>query len=195
MGSNGRTSLYDMKRFAESQGLYCRAVKTDLAALRNLNGAKAILHIPGKNHFVVLDAADDRDVWLIDLSSRKFYYRKNADFFPMEWSEGTALLLSDRPISAQSPELPDAALAGIIGASGWSCTTLIQEEGVGYCDAHFGGCSGSVTIYYERWGCEPSPSGTCDDEPMVGSIDSMCDFVGYCTVTGEWHYYYMLACE
>ena len=109
VGSDGGTSLYDLKQFAQSLGLYGRVVKTDLAGLENLGTAMAILHIPGKNHFVVLDRVDDQFVWLVDLSNRKFYYRQSVHFFPLEWTEGTALLLSDRPISGQFAEIPDTS--------------------------------------------------------------------------------------
>ena len=196
VGADGRTSMYDMKRFAESLGLYCRAVQTDLATLRSLNGVKAILHIPGQNHFVVLSEVDDRDVWLIDLSNKKFYYRQSVDFFPMEWPEGIALLLSDRPIPSQSAELSDSVLATIIGGIGWACNELLQEEAVYYCDGYVTGCDGAVSIYYERWGCGPVQKGSCYNQRMLSSQDSPCVWDPYydCSVTGEWYYYYMGAC-
>ena len=198
--ADGRTSLYDMKRLAQNQGLFCRTVKTDLAALKNLNGVKAILHIPGRSHFVVLSGIDNRDVWVTDLSSRKFFYRQSIDFFPMDWSEGTALLVSNRPIPGQLSELPDAALAGIAGGAGYACNTLLQEYEVYYCtDAYpsFLGCDGAVTVYFERWGCAPAQSGSCVDQAMVSSIESPCIWDPYeeCAITGEWYYGYMHACQ
>ncbi len=196
VGSDGRTNLYEMKRFAQSQGLYCQAVKTDLAALRDLRGTKAILHFPGQNHLVVLDGVDDRDVWLIDLSSRKFYYRRSVDFFSMDWPEGTALLLSNRPIANQSAELSDAVLADITGGDGWECNSLIQEEYVGYCDQGVYGCSGAVTVYYERWGCGSSWTGACEDVPMISGQETPCIWDPWydCSTTGEWYYYETYAC-
>jgi Tfp pilus assembly protein PilP len=196
VGADGRTSMYDMKRFAESLGLYCRAVKTDLAALRSLNGVKAILHIPGRNHFVVLSEVDDRDVWLIDLSNKKFHYSQSVDFFPMEWPEGIALLLSDRPIPSQSAELSDSVLATVVGGLGWACNELIQEEAVAYCSEFITGCDGAVTVYYERWGCGQVQSGSCYNHRLVSSQDSPCLWDPYydCSITGEWYYYYMPAC-
>jgi hypothetical protein len=196
VGADGRTSMYDMMRCAQSSGLYCRAVKTDLATLQSLTGVKAILHIPGKNHFVVLDAVDDREVWLTDLSSRKFHYNQGVDFFPMEWSEGVALLLSDRPISGPFTALADNELGSILGGTGYACNQLLQDSYVYYCDEYFMGCSGSVNVYFERWGCGPAPSGSCSESMMTGSQETACtwgDF-SYCTVTGEWYYYEMRAC-
>ena len=191
--------MYDMKRLAQSQGLFCRAVKTDLATLRSLNDVKAILHIPGRSHFVVLNSIDDRDVWVTDLSNRKFFYRQSVDFFPMDWSEGTALLLSTRPIPSQSGELPDAALASIAGGIGYACNTLLQEYAVYYCSTggpYSLGCDGAVTVYFERWGCGQVQSGSCSSQEMVRSMESPCIWDPYsdCTITGEWYYGYMHAC-
>ncbi len=88
-GPDKTTSLYAMKQFVERTGLYCRAVKLDINALQKLDGCEVILHIPGKNHFVVLGDIDDRRVSSIDLSSNKFYYRTDVAFFGMDWTEGT----------------------------------------------------------------------------------------------------------
>ena len=189
-----------MKRLAQSQGLFCRAVKTDLAALKSLNGVKAILHFPGRSHFVVLNGIDDRDVWVTDLSSRKFLYRQSVDFFPMDWSEGTALLLWDRPIPSQPGELPDAALASIAGGAGWACNQLLQEQMIIPCISDypaFLGCDGAFTVYYERWGCGRAASGSCYNQSMVRSIESPCiwDPEYGCDITGEWYYGYMPACQ
>ncbi|MCL5282692.1 MAG: cysteine peptidase family C39 domain-containing protein [Planctomycetes bacterium] len=196
VGSDGWTSLYDMKRCAESQGLYGRAVQTDLATLQGLAGVKAILHIPGKNHFVVLDAVDDREVWITDLASRKFHYSQSVDFFPMDWSEGVALLLSDRPISGSFTTLPDAQLASVLGGAYYACNQLLQESYVIYCDEYVTGCSGSVDVVYERWGCGPASSGSCSESMMTGSQSTSCLLDSYlsCTVTGEWYYSDMRAC-
>jgi hypothetical protein len=186
-----------MKRFAERQGLFCRAVQTDLASLRNLDGVQAILHLPGQGHFVVLSSADDRDVWLVDLSSRKFFYRRSADLFGLDWPAGTALLVADRPLGASGVELSDAVLAEITGGAGWDCNTLLQEEWVSYCGGPFTGCDSGIVILYERWGCGSAPSGSCDDnQPMIGSAQSPCDVDPYyeCSSTGEWYYYYLNAC-
>jgi hypothetical protein len=197
VGPDGRTSLYDMKRFAESQGLFCRAVQTDLASLRNLDGVQAILHLPGQGHFVVLSGVDDRDVWLVDLSSRKFFYRRSADFFALDWPAGTALLVCDRPLGASGVELSDAVLAEITGSAGWDCNTLLQEEYVSYCGGPFTGCDSGIVVLYERWGCGSAPSGSCDDNQlMISSAQSACDVDPYyeCSASGEWYYYYMNAC-
>ena len=196
VGPDGRTSLYDMMRCAQSAGLYGRVVKTDLTTLQSLTGVKAILHIPGKNHFVVLDGIDDRYVRLTDLSNRKFHYRQKVEFFPMEWSEGVALVLSDRPISGSFTTLTDGALGNLFGGAGWSCNQLLQESAVFYCNDFVTGCDGSVVVIFERWGCGQTPTGSCPEEIMVGSQETGCIIDNYydCTVTGEWYYYDMSAC-
>lgn len=196
VGPGGGTTLYEVKRLAQGQGLYCRAVKTDLATLSGLSGAKAILHIPGKNHLVVLDQVDDRDVRLIDLSSDKFYYRASVDFFPQEWSEGAALLVSDRPIAGQFTEIPDAVLAKLIGGAGWRCTDLLQEWDMMGCIYVSGHCLNAYTWWYERWGCAQATSGTCSETQMIDCQEADCiaDPIYECTIDFDWTYYYTGAC-
>ncbi len=197
VGSDGNTNLYDLKQAARSLGLYTRVVNTDLAGLETLGTVKAILHIPGKKHFVVLDRVDDQNVWLVDLSSRRFYHRQSVHFFPLEWTGGTALLVSDRPISGQFAEIPDAGLKDIMGGLGYTCTRLIQEEDYFGCIYMSGMCYGTYMYYWERYGCEQAESGTCPQPPMVRMQESPCipDLIYECTLTFEWFYYYMRACE
>jgi len=194
VGSDGRTTLLAMKQLALSLGLQCRAVQTDLAGLQSLSGARAILHIPGKNHFVVLDSIDDRYVRIIDLSDSRFYYSVAVDFFPMEWSQGVALLISTGPIAGQYSNLDDTVLAAITGTSGYSCTKLIQ---VGHYYLCIAGCQGYYTVYWERYGCGYADSGTCYNQPLIRYQESACipDFIYDCTVTGEWILHYMWACK
>lgn len=200
VGPDGRTNMYDMKRLAESQGLFCQAVKADLATLRTLPGVKAILHIPGKDHFVVLSEMDDRNVWLVDLSNKKFCYRRSVDSLPTSWSQGAVLLLSDRPMSRQSGALADAALATLTGGAGYACNDLLQEYGTVFCedDSNYGfGCEGAVVVYFERWGCGPAESGTCDEYRLVYIMESPCILDEYlnCTITGEWYSAFSYACQ
>ncbi len=197
-GSDGRTSLYEVKRLAQSRGLYCRGVQTNLAGLRSLgDGVQAILHLPGQNHFVVLQGIDERNVWLIDLSSRKFFYRQSLDSFPTDWPAGTALLLSDRPIPNQTTELSDSALAGFSGGAYYACNTIIQRSYIINCQGPLTGCDSCYTQYFCRLGCGEATSGSCSYQPLVRFIESPCDALpGYdCQPTGEWYSYYMRACQ
>jgi len=164
------TGLDTMKDFAERSGLYCRAVRTDVQTLKSLSECQVILHFPKKDHYVALEGIDDEYAWSVDLSKDKFYYRTDLNFLDMDWSEGTALLISDRPILLQgkSTEIADSQLSSIVGGM-------------------------------TRYGCEEAQSGSCEEERMVRSGESFCivdpyDFYN-CTITGEWTFFYMRACS
>jgi hypothetical protein len=195
VGPNGQTSLYQMKQAALAAGLYARAVKTDLAGLQNLEGVKAILYLPGTKHFVILNELDNQCVRLIDLSSKRFYYRQDADAFPTEWP-GIALLLSDRPLPGGRAELADGALMRILGGYYWSCTRIIQYEDIAGCTSYPEPCSGAISYWPRRYGCAIAASGTCSNMPLVREQDIACDILGDgCTTKGSWVFSYMSACN
>jgi hypothetical protein len=193
---NGQTSLYTMKQFAQGLGLFCCAVKTDIETLKSLNGCKAILHIPGKKHFVVLDTIDDKYVWTIDLANNNFYYRTDISFFDMDWTEGIALLISNSPIAGEFTEINDSELQTIVGL-GYSCTKLLQDYYVVYCNYIGGVCASWYEEHPTRYGCQ-SGSGSCPTSLMIRYKESPCVIDPYdplaCDVTGEWTCYYMRAC-
>ncbi|KPK35546.1 MAG: hypothetical protein AMJ65_17315, partial [Phycisphaerae bacterium SG8_4] len=116
-----------MKEFAQRQGLHCRAVTTDIETLRGLSGCEAILHMPKKNHFVTLGDVDSEYVWSIDLAHARFCYRTDIGRFGADWSEGTALLISDSPITDKLNDIDDSGLNAITGGAGFACTNLLQE--------------------------------------------------------------------
>ena len=198
---NGETNLFAMKQFVNDLGLHWRAVKTDLQTLRGLRGCQVILHIPGKQHFAVLERIDDSDVWLIDLASNKFYYRISTDFFGMDWPDGTALIVSAKPIllQPQTQELSEDALLGIIGGAGYSCTRLLQNWYIVFCEWLASSCYGYYEEHYERWGCQAAPSGSCTSRSLIRYIESPCVLDLYdplnCYITEIWTTYYMRACE
>jgi hypothetical protein len=194
------TSLYAMKQFVQRTGLYCRAVQLDIKALRKLDGCEVILHIPGKNHFVVLGDIDDRHVSSIDLSNNKFYYRTDVAFFGMDWTEGTALLISNQPIKIQGgfTEIADSQLRNIIGGAGYSCTRLQQEYDVIYCEEIGEECGGCYELYWERWGCESAPSGSCSTSQMIRYADAPCfndPYNPYACDIGDFESHYTRACD
>ncbi|MGA1979870.1 MAG: cysteine peptidase family C39 domain-containing protein [Sedimentisphaerales bacterium] len=197
-GPDKTTSLYQMKQFAKGMGLYCRTVKTDIQTLKNLQGCQVILHIPGKKHFVALEAIDDKYVWTIDLASNKFYYHTDINFFGMDWTEGTALLISNDAIKGEFTEIDESELGNIRGASGYQCNVLRQEYNVIFCTYVGGQCEGEYKEFYERWGCGVAGSGSCSQSKMIRYMKSPCIEDPYapfsCTVTGEWTVYYMQAC-
>ena len=192
------TSLYQMKQFAQGLGLYCRVVKTDVQTLKSLYGCKAILHIPGKKHFVALEAIDDKYVWTIDLASNKFYYRTDIDFFGTDWTGGTALLISNNVIKGEFTEIDENELGNIIGASGYQCNLLKQGYNVIFCSYVGGECGGDYREFYTRWGCGVAEDGSCSQTKMLRYKKTPCIEDPYnpfgCDVTGEWTVYYMQAC-
>lgn len=197
------TSLCAMKGFLQSLGLYCRAGKTDIQTLKGLDrSCEAVLHIPGKNHFVILAGIDNQNVWCIDLTDHEFLYRTDLNFFDMDWTDGTALLISSQPVQIQGnfADIDNAQLQSIIGGSGYTCTQLLQEYDVVFCAQPAPGvCDGYYEEYFERWGCEAAPSGACRNTILVRYKESPCivdpDDPYHCDITGEWTYYYMRACR
>ena len=195
------TSLDTMKDFAQRCGLYCRAVRTDIQTLKSLSGCQVILHFPQKNHFVALEEIDNEYAWSVDLSKDRFYYRTDLNFLDMDWAEGTALLISDRPIQlpGNTTEITDSRLSNIIGGSGYTCTERLQYYDVVYCSMPMVGiCTGYYQVYMSRYGCEAADSGSCTSERLVRMAETMCIVDNYnpfsCYVTCEWTYYYMWAC-
>jgi len=203
---NEDTTLYELRQFTQELGFYCLAVKTDVQTLKNLKNCQAILHLPGTNHYVVLGYIDDEYVWLVDLDSNKFYYRTKLDGFDLDWSEGTALLISNEPQNLEGTftEISDEELHKIIGSDGfgtYSCTDLIQTYNVIFCSKMmFGLCGGRYTVFYNRYGCElDEDGGSCTGTAVIGNIASPCvedpHDPGFCAITGEWFIRYIRACR
>ena len=203
---DGDTSLYELRQFAQELGFYCLAVKTDVQTLRTLENCQVILHLPGANHYVVLEYIDDEYVWVIDLDSNKFCYRIKLDGFDLDWSAGTALLISNEPLDLAGTftDIGDEELHKIIGSDGfghYSCTDLIQEADKIFCsEPIFGLCGGRYRQFYNRYGCElDEDGGSCTGTAVVGNISSPCVEdpydPGFCTITGEWFSRYIRACE
>jgi len=196
--ADGQTTMDDIKRFVQGLGLYCRAVKTSVSVLRDLPACQAILHIPGQNHFVVVDHIDEQDAWIVDLSKPTFYYRQDVGSLPIDRSGGMALLVSDRPISGPLDDVSDIQLATRAGGDGWSCTLLLQESSVTRCQTDGYTCWGVIRVYAERWGCETAPSGSCFEIRLGRYIYDDCfmkpDLSG-CTCDASWEIVYMDACD
>jgi hypothetical protein len=119
----------------------------------------------------------------------------------MDWTEGTALLISNRPIELQGnfTELNDTELHNIVGAAGYTCTRLLQEYNVIFCaQPVLGACEGYYYIYWERWGCESAASGSCSSSIMERMRKAPCINDPYdpyaCDVSMPWIFYYMRAC-
>jgi hypothetical protein len=193
------TSLYDMKQFIQNLGLNCRAVQTDLKTLTGLGNCQIILYLPQKQHFVVVDSIDGGYVRIVDLASRKFYYRTDISFFDMDWTTGMALVISKSAIQGDLQDIGDSQLNDIVGAAGYSCTKVLQNEKTILCQQVDYECLGYYTYYYRRLGCEAAESGSCSTTWFVRLTESPCIEniynPGTCTVTGDWTDYWMRACE
>jgi hypothetical protein len=200
------TNLDTMKQFLSGLDLHCLAVKTDLGMLKNLTNCYAILHLPGENHFVVLDHIDKQSVWLIDLDRDKFYFPIPTDMFGVDWPEGTALLISKDSIilPGDIKEISDNDLRQIVGADEfgtYSCSELIQEYDIEFCsDIYMGLCSGRYRMYYERYGCELNEiGGSCGGTGIVGNVYAHCEedplYPGECTTDSEWISQNIRACQ
>jgi len=201
-GPKKETTLYKLRQFAQQQNLYCQAVSGSIDSLARLENCQVILHLSKENHYVVLDYVDDRDVWFIDLDSEKFYYGMKRSRLPAEWSEQTALIISNTPIDtpAGCTLLSDSLLHEIKGSATYSCTDLIQAYDIAFCHQMMG-CGGLYTIWYNRFGCElDCNGGNCQGDKVTGSVYTPCieDFEepGTCAVTGNFYVYeYLHACQ
>ena len=201
---NEGTSFYKLRQFTQGLGFYCLAAKTDIQSLRNLNGCQVVLHLPGSNHYVVLEHIDDEYVWIIDLDDNKFYYRTRLDLFDLDWSEGIALIISNEPLNLTGnfTELSDNQLHEITGGfPNYSCTDLTQTYNVIFCSPMMGGLCGSMyTTFYNRYGCnEDENGGSCTGDDLVGNVSSVCIENPYnpgdCTITGNWYSQDIRACK
>jgi hypothetical protein len=195
----GRTSLDAIMGFIHRQGLFCRAVRTDIQTLQRLPDCQVILHIPHKNHFVLLGDIDSEFIWTIDLADRRFCSRADVAFFGMDWTQGTALLISDRPIDGSLNDIDHGATQTITGGAGYTCTELLQYESHEFCDIMMGICYNSYIYEPERWSCERAESGMCLEDRKLHRASCPCVNDPYdpsaCVVNGDWEFTYMMACR
>jgi hypothetical protein len=204
-GGTSMTSLYAMRQSLEGAGLYCAAVKTDTESLAGFSKYGVILHFPGVKHYVALDRIENGSVWTVDLTSRKFYWKRSFRELQTDWTDGIALLVSDSPIllTGQVQFLDTVEQEAILGGStvGYSCTDLIQTYEHILCSQPVGGlCGGGYYKIWERYGCrEDEPGMTCVGQKMVGYDYSHCINhpyqPGWCEITGRWYSRYIRACQ
>jgi hypothetical protein len=195
------TTLKQIKDRALALGLYCRAVRTDVQHLAGFSGCQVLMHIPHHNHYVLLGNTDANYVRIIDLTSRNFLRRFTIEEFSREWSQGTALVVSDKPVSAQENEIAmdDSDLENISGGTGFACTKQIEYWHVNLCDYISGLCGGIYEQFYDRYGCEAAASGTCNVSMLPREAASYCITDPFdplsCSITGDWLVYYIRACQ
>jgi hypothetical protein len=201
---NDGTSLYQMQQVAQQLGFHCLAVKTDIQTVKNLKGCQTILHLPVPNHYVVLEYIDEDYVWVIDLDSNKFFYRTRLEDFGLDWSAGTALLVSNEPLVLEGgfTFLSDSELQEITGGfPKYSCTELIQQGKIISCSAMMGGiCASVYRQFWPRYGCEEDENGgSCYGDILPGVTSCPCiedvEDPGFCTWSSEWYTQYIKACQ
>lgn len=202
------TNLYDMRQLARNLQCNAAAIATDLQTLKNTQGVQIILYLPGSRHYVILDHIDSEYVWLVDLSSDKFYYSVALDDFGHLWNSGIALLISNDPLGLEdgTTEISDDDLRNIIGSTDgetkFSCTDLIQTAAGRLCPLPFGGsfCFGRCLIWPERFGCKEDENSSmpCEGEDKPGMWYTVCinDYSnGGCKTYSEWFYRSIRACR
>ncbi len=196
VGPDGRTSLQTLGEAARQMGLYTRAVKTDVAGLKKLGDGKAILHLSSNDHFVVADAVEGSEVWLVDLSAEKFYYRMSIDRLRTEWSDGVALLVSTQPILGTFADIEKTRLAATIRGGGKSCTGILYAADYTPCffDLTYG-CDGYCREDFERLKCVTDVSGSCVAVPgLPRYAEILCvsdpEQPYNCVFSGDWIYHY-----
>jgi len=195
--ASGYTTLLQMKSLAQGLGLSAEVVKTDIPGLTQYAGAQVILHLPGKNHFIILDHIDSENVWCIDLFSNRFYYPIRLERFAATWSEGIALILSNNAISVPKTDtiLTDTGASAIAGGIIGTCTRVLQQSSVQNCPP---GCLGSFRLYFKIMGCEYAPiEETCDEDTLLvrrWATNCIADIGGWCDPT-TWYYSYMFGCD
>jgi predicted double-glycine peptidase len=190
------TSLYLLKSKLEETGLYCAAVETTLESLRKINNSQVILHLQDNSHYVILDRIDDENVWTIDLTSRKIYWKTPIQQFLRQWKRGIAIVVSDNPQNLNPEGTPLSAsdqqqiTGGDATGTNYSCTERIQTNKDLFCSEPIGFvCGGRYYTYWERYGCKEDPNGGfCVGEEMLGHeyTDCISDLsnLGSCNVTG-----------
>lgn len=195
-GTDKSTTLYQMKQLAQKMGFYCKVVKADISTLRNLGNCEIILHIPGKKHFVAVGDIAGDSIGIVDLADSKFYYRADLNFFSMDWTGGTALIISDSPIEGKFIEIGERELGDIKGAYGYQCNIVRQEPGYVLCETAGNECLGYYRNFWKVWGCGPAGSGSCSQSRMIRYQKSLCTGPAEdCEIDGNWIFHYMSACK
>jgi hypothetical protein len=206
--NNKMTSLYLLKGKLEETGLYCAAVETSLESLREITGCQIILHLEDNSHYVIMDRIDDANVWTIDLTSRKVYWKTPISQFLQQWTRGVALIVSDIPQTSNIGGTPISAsdqqqiFGGDSTGTTYSCSDLIQQKSYLLCPKATGlVCNGRYYTYWDRYGCIADPNGgVCTGDGMPGHAYTACDTIIDDSISCardeyDWHYRDIRACK
>jgi hypothetical protein len=195
-GERRSTNMLEMQQFVRGLGLSAVAVKAGLDTLGGLGSGRAILHLPDREHFVVLGNVDDKYVRLIDLDKHNFFFRTGIDRFEAVWDQ-TALLVDSGPFEVDEAlaRIDDSLLGDLTGAAACEkCNNKVQDANDPGCDA----VCDIHTIKYERWQCGSASSGTCSESDKIKKKWEVCDIdpVTFdCEGLGSWTSVDMQACQ
>lgn len=177
--TDGTTTLSDMTQLIQQKGLYAQAVRGDLDSLALLPNCQIILHLPGKQHFIVLGDIDSTYVWCIDLSTNNVLYRVEKNSFILsDWANGVALIISTAPLDSigQSIEpISDKIEQSLRGSANTDCVVLVQEFDFVTCGFPNPACDGYAEVYFEIWTCGTVQyTCSCSKEPELAAMDCPC---------------------
>ncbi len=203
--AKNQTALADLKAVFDANGLYTAVITTDLAGVEKLQNCYKILHLPGTQHYVVLEYTEGQTAWLIDLSAGRFYERIDTALLEKIWADGVALLISTGLIdTGLAAMVPAEQLQTIVGGAtdDFKCDQLIQEYDIAHCSFPLGGiCGGTYRQWNTLYGCrcDEGSSNYCSGTKMVSSGE--CDCINdpldptVCIGTGDWRSTYIRACK
>ena len=202
---NQLTSAYNLRQQLQSSGLYCTTVTASLEDLKQNSHCTALIYLSDSDHYVVLDHVDNNNVWLIDLTSRKFYWKMNVRDFLQSWTNHVVMFIANTPqdLPTDLQTLTIGEEMDILGGvfENYSCTELLQETQRVECQAPLGGflCHGVYYKYIERYGCqEGDKADTCIGYGMIGYEYSKCvdkpGYIGECIADFKWLSRYIRAC-
>lgn len=180
ISTQNAVSLMELNDAMAHLGLYARAVRTDLAGLQSMNEGTAILHLSDSNHYVVLDRIEDRQVWIVDLTSRLFYSSVGVEEFLEQW-KGVVLWVTSAPVRSETEGIliDESTARSIVGSGYYACSDPIQLFDVVLCPPPLGGpggvCTGKYRQYDAIWGCQESTEpGTCSGTGIPRGIYAYC---------------------
>lgn len=197
----GTTTLYDMQQYLGSQGLFAKAIKTTIDRLPSSKDCFALVYLPHISHYLLIESIDERNVWVIDLTSSNFYMSYPRDAFQREWSDGIALIVSNQRIKTSEKTLSDFDLRTTSGGGGFQCTYLVQDHGRTYCAmTPDGTCIGHMEYYVPYYVCDSAPFGECYNNLIVlDRVRLLCrgtaDVAELCGVEREVYFFLDWACS
>lgn len=186
--NNGLSSMANLIESFRLVGIDALAVNTDIENLKKIDNSAVILHLPGEQHFVVVDEIGDGYARIVDLDGKNICYRISIDELSKSWN-GNALVVSGESIS--NPKMAVLSFEQsqkILGGGdcpGSQCGGVAQTGHTVNCGSP--PSCGEHIIYYTRYGCVQALTGECSTSSMVSSKSEPCyDAGGSCSGSGNW---------